>query len=243
MEVAGCPLPPDRRYDLEESVWILEDPATGIATVGLMASLVCFAGKFTSVTFRPIPDRQGAGRSVATLESRRYTGPVRLPVGGTLVERNVGLIARPKLLNDSPYERGWVVRVRPEPGAPPRAPLETAEEIADRLRARITELRIHCTPAAPDLELVEIGSECAATLARLDEELARRPAEEIVLLVTDDPTSPLELERWSDRTGHTLLQHARDGGLYRFLIRKEAAPRPRIRSAETGRIPDGDGPG
>ncbi|MHB8351477.1 MAG: sulfurtransferase TusA family protein [Thermoplasmata archaeon] len=236
MDVAGCPLPEDRRYDFEGSVWFREDTESGIATLGILASLAAFAGKFTAVTFREVPAPLAAGRSVATLESVRYTGPVRLPVEGTIVERNRELLHRPKLLNDSPYDRGWVVRVRPKPGTEPGTPLETAAAIADRLKRRIVADRIHCTPAFPDWEIIEVGSECAATLARLDSELALHPAEEVVLLVSDDPTSPLELVRWSDRTGHALLDHRADGAFHRFLIRKEPHPVPRLRAAGTGRV-------
>ncbi len=236
MEVAGCPVPEDRTYDLEESLWVQEDPATRIATLGLIASLGALAGAFTAVAFRPIPDRVAAGRSVATVESVRYTGPVRLPVDGTIVARNPEVVRRPKLLNDSPYDRGWIVRFRPEPGADASSRLETAAAIADRLRDRIVAARIHCAPASPDWEIVEVGSECAATLSRLDAELAAHPAGEVVLLVTDDPTSPIELVRWADRSGHTLLDHRPDGGFHRFLIRKEAHPVPRRRAPGTGRV-------
>lgn len=236
MDVAGCPLPEDRRYDFEGSIWFQEDPGTGIATVGILASLGAFAGRFTAVTFRPVPAPLAAGRSVATLESVRYTGPVRLPVEGTIVEWNTELLHRPKLLNDSPYDRGWIVRVRTAPGARPASHLETAAAIAERLARRIVEDRIHCTPAVPDWEIIEVGSECAATLARLDAELSHHPAEEVALLVSDDPTSPLELVRWSDRTGHTLLDHRTDGPFHRFLIRKEPHPVPRLRAAGTGRV-------
>jgi len=63
----------------------------------------------------------------------------------------------------------------------------------------------------------------------LNDELRSRAAGEAVLLVTDDPTSPIEMERWSDQTGHRLLAHRREGELHEFLVRKEARPVPRVR--------------
>ncbi len=77
--------------------------------------------------------------------------------------------------------------------------------------------------------MFEIGIECSAILTMLNEELTRWPAGSAVLLVTDDPTSPIEMERWSDQTGHALLARRREGNLHQFLVRKEAHPVPKRR--------------
>jgi glycine cleavage system H protein len=240
MDIDGCSLPEDRRYDLENSVWVAPDP-DGDYRLGILAAQAALAGKFLQVTFRPLEGEQPAGRSVATLESYRYTGPARLPVGGTVLARNDAVRLRPKLLNDEPYARGWLVRFRPTDPAAIERSLEGAAEIAERLRERIREFRIRCFPALPDVELVLVGSECSAVLARLDEVLATRSPEEVIHLVTDDPTAPIEMVRWSDRSGHAVIDRRREGTLEHFLVRKEAHPRPRRRS-EAGIVGDTEGP-
>lgn len=228
MEILGCPLPEDRRYDLEHDVWWL-DERDGTARVGLMAPLVAFAGRIERISFRPVDGTIERGRSVATVESMRFTGAVRLPVTATLVARNEALVARPRPLNDAPYSDGWIVRVRPTGAGRAEDALEEAAQIASRLEARIRAQRIRCWPAFPDTELYEIGIECSAVLTRLNEEVARRSPGEAVLLVTDDPTSPIEMVRWSDQTGHPVLAHRAEGDLHHFLVRKEADPHPRLR--------------
>lgn len=80
MEVDGCPLPEDRLYDLENDVWWANDPEGGTARVGVLGTLSAFAGPFRALTFRPVEGAVGRGRSVATVESTRYTGAVRMPV-------------------------------------------------------------------------------------------------------------------------------------------------------------------
>lgn len=228
MEILGCPLPDDRLYDLENEVWWQEEPAN-VARVGLMATLVAFAGRFDRVAYRPVEGVVGRGRSVATVESLRYTGAVRLPVDAAIVERNSALEERPRLLNDAPYAEGWVVRVRAQDPDAPRRQLRESSEIAAPLEERIRTRKIRCWPAFPDLEMYEIGLECSAVLSQLNEEIGRRPAGSAILLVTDDPTSPIEMVRWSDQTGHTLLVHRKEANLHHFLVRKEAEPRPRVR--------------
>jgi glycine cleavage system H protein len=228
VDVDGCPLPDDRRYDLDADVWAREDDAPGTVSVGLMAPIVSFAGKFTAVTFRDLAGPQPGGRSVATVESVRFTGAVRLPFPATVVARNEALPRRPKLLNDHPYSDGWVVRVRPDdPAAFGR--LADAAGVAEAVRRKVREMRIHCLPAAPDLEMFEIGAECQAILVRLDEEVARLSVDDVVHLVTDDLTAPIEMVRWSDRSGYPVLHAWSEENLRHFLVRKVAAPVPRRR--------------
>jgi|HubBroStandDraft_1064217.scaffolds.fasta_scaffold00791_16 glycine cleavage system H protein len=227
VEIGGCTVPEDRLYDLENEVWYQPEGTDGVARVGLLGPLVWFAGRFQSVTFRPVEGPIAQGRSVATVESQRYTGAVRLPLDAEVIERNSSIVARPRLLNDAPYDDGWVVRVRPTGGVPPG--LETAAAIQERLTERIRERHIRCWPITPDLEIYEIGIECSAVLTMLNEELARSAAGTAILMVTDDPTSPIEMERWADQTGHTILAKRREGNLHQFMVRKEARPTPKRR--------------
>jgi glycine cleavage system H protein len=231
MDLDGCPLPEDRLYDLEHDVWWAPEQGVATARVGVLGTLAAFAGPFTSLTFRPVEGVVGRGRSVATLESVRYTGAVRLPVDAEVLERNQLLPARPRSLNDAPYTEGWIVRVRPVRPEDVLLHLERADQVAARLTERIRTQRIRCWPATPDVELVEIGLECSAVLTKLNEELVARPSGSHVLLVTDDPTSPIEMVRWSDQTGHTVRTHRRAGDPHQFLDRTEAHPTPRRRAA------------
>jgi glycine cleavage system H protein len=232
VDVGGCPVPEDRLYDIEQDVWLRADPDAGTATVGVIGPLAWFAGPFVQVTFRDVRGPQARGRSIATVESVRYTGAIRLPVEAEVVERNAALLEHPRLLNDTPYDEGWVVRVRPtHPLGPQVAGLGTAAEIAGALLTRIVTQRIRCWPQTPDVQLFEIGVECSAVLTMLNDELRDRPPGTAVLLVTDDPTSPIEMVRWSDQTGHSLLARRTEGNLEQFLVRKEANPVPRRRRA------------
>jgi glycine cleavage system H protein len=226
MDVEGCGLPEDRLYDLDAGIWFKTEGAAD-ATLGLMASFASFIGRVLAVTYRPAGVPIDPGRSVAMLESLRFTGPVRTPVAGTVTEQNPALRTTPKLINNAPYDRGWIVRLRlSEPGA--AAPtLASAAVVEPRLREQIRTQRIRCFPAVPDGELIEIGAECAAILARLDEELAPRAPGDVLLLVTDDPTSPIEMVRWADRTGNEVLHHRTEGNLHQFLVRRAEVPKDR----------------
>jgi glycine cleavage system H protein len=236
VEILGCPLPEDRRYDLEQGVWWQEEPGGGTGRLGVMATWAAFAGPFRELTFRPPVDGPvGRGRSVATVESVRLTGAVRLPFDAEVVERNDALRTRPRLLNDRPYTDGWVVRARPVRADEPVRTLLSAEAARPAVEEEIRARRIRCWPLTPETELIEVGVECSAVLVRLNEELARRAPGEALLLVTDDPTSPIEMVRWSDQTGEAVRAHRQEGPLHQFLVEKLERPVPRARRPDGAR--------
>jgi len=226
MRVADCEVPDDRLYDLEHEVWWKAEPA-GTARLGVMSTFGAFAGPLRELTFRPVTGTIARGRSVATVESIRFTGAVRVPVEAELVDRNPEVARRPRLLNDDPYGDGWVARLRPTAGTPGPSALAEIAAIGPRLQEMIVVRRIRCWPRTPEVELNEVGLECSAVLVRLDEGLARIAPGEALLLVTDDLTSPIEMTRWSDQTGQEILAQRREGGLYQFLVRRLLHPVPR----------------
>src|SRR2546426_451844 len=85
---------------------------------------------------------------------------------------------------------------------------------------QIATLRVRCFAAFPDHEMFEIGIECSAVLAKLNELLTRIDVGGVVHLVTDDPTSPIEMVRWSDQTGQPVIDQRKEGNLFHFLVRK-----------------------
>ena len=54
------------------------------------------------------------GKEAGAIESVKTVSPLRAPISGKIVERNVAAKRNPKLINSSPYEKGWlyVVEVR-----------------------------------------------------------------------------------------------------------------------------------
>lgn len=226
VEIDDCPLPEDRLYDWENRTWAMREAGGELWKIGLMAPFTAFIGPASAVTFRPLGSLE-RGRSVGMVESVRFTGAVRLPFDAEVVEQNSALPGRPRLLNDAAYGDGWVARIRPKRPDEERPWLQSAEALAPQVRAFVREQHVRCWPVTPDLEMFEIGLECSAILTQVNEELAKRPAGWALRLVTDDPTSPIEMERWSDQTGHTLLARRHEGNLYEFLIRKEENPVPR----------------
>ena len=68
--------------------------------------------------------------------------------------------------------------------------------------------------------MFEIGEECSATLAKLDELVEKINVGEVVHLVSDDITADIELTRWSQENSQEILEISRENRLFHFLIKK-----------------------
>jgi glycine cleavage system H protein len=105
--------PDDLQYFSTETdqIWLKKENGTlriGITTLGAYA-----AGKVKFIRLRPAGKDVKSGRSIGTLESGKWTGPVKTPISGTLVDVNEELKSNPGLINDDPYGKGWVAVIEP----------------------------------------------------------------------------------------------------------------------------------
>ncbi len=219
MRIDSCEFPDDLLYEPDGLVWVRLGSG-GNLVLGITSLHAALAGRLTRVGGRQLGTMYDLGKSVGTIESGRYFGSIRTPVRGTLLEVNAAVVAIPKLLSEKPYAEGWFARIRPLDWERDRDAVKPVAEVREALAVQIAALHVHCFAAFPDYELFEIGTECSAVLAKLDETLAQAKDGEVVHLVSDDWTAPAEMLNWSQRTGHPVVEERREGDLYHFLIRK-----------------------
>ncbi len=219
MEIDHCSFPDDLLYDPETNTWarIVSDAEV---VIGITSLLSAIAGRFTSARLKKLGILIARGSSLATLESERFVGPVPSPFTGTVLNVNSLVSEKPRLLNDSPYDEGWIATLRPSTLEGEKALLSKPERVQNTLKERIAQHRARCFKAFPDREMYEIGVECAAVLLRLNELVSTIASGDVVHLVTDDPTSYVEMVRWAETSGHKLVEHRTEGNLFHFIVRK-----------------------
>jgi glycine cleavage system H protein len=219
LQIDYCEFPENALYDLENNVWVRLDKRKH-ARIGITSVHSALAGRLNEVKFKPSGTLLQRGHAIATIESVRYFGAVRTPLTGRLEEVNPALEKRPKLANDYPYEAGWFALIEPsQPSREMRGLIDLRTGL-DRIRSQIRELRVHCFKAYPDHEMWEIGVECAGVLVRLNDLMKRISLNEVVHVVSDDPTADIEMVRWSDESGQQLLESREEGKLIHFIVRK-----------------------
>lgn len=140
--VSNCNLPEDVYYLVEKHVWArLED---GLVVVGLSDVAQNLAKRIIAVSPRAAGKRVVKGRSVATVESSKWVGPVPTPVTGEIVEVNQALVSDPGTINRDPYGDGWVAKLRPDDWEADLADLKTGGEGIEAYRAFLEAEGISC---------------------------------------------------------------------------------------------------
>jgi len=124
--VRGCNIPEDRYYWVEKHAWARLE-VDGTVTIGITDVAQHMAKGIINATPKDVGRTVQKGKSVGTLESGKWVGPVTSPVTGEIVVVNEAVKARPALINDDPYGEGWFVRVRPTDWAGDSAALVTGD--------------------------------------------------------------------------------------------------------------------
>ena len=107
------------KYEVRQDVmytetheWIkLEEE--NIATIGITDYAQQKLHEIVYVEFTKGPgDQVSAGDTVAIVESIKTSAEVYTPIGGEIVEVNTRLEEEPELINNSPYDDGWIVKIK-----------------------------------------------------------------------------------------------------------------------------------
>jgi len=53
------------------------------------------------------------GQTMAIVDSVKASSDIYAPISGEIIEINEGLIEKPEIINQSPYDLGWMVKIKP----------------------------------------------------------------------------------------------------------------------------------
>jgi len=103
-------VPPDRKYAKSHEWLKLE--SDGMATVGITDHAQSSLGDITFVQFFKVGVALQAGESFGVVESVKAASDLYLPVAGTVVAVNTALDSAPETVNQSPYDKGWMIKLK-----------------------------------------------------------------------------------------------------------------------------------
>jgi len=84
-----------------------------VAIVGITDFAQKELGDVVYVDLPKVGDTFEANETFGQVESVEAVSQIFCPVSGEVVEVNDKLEAKPELVNQSPYERGWMIKLRP----------------------------------------------------------------------------------------------------------------------------------
>lgn len=104
-------LPSHLKY-AETHEWVYID-ADGHAIVGITDFAQESLGELMSVTFPELGIDAEVGNEVMSLESVKSATDIIAPISGEIIEINEVLEDDPELINEEPYDAGWLFKIQP----------------------------------------------------------------------------------------------------------------------------------
>jgi len=144
--IRGCNIPEDLYYLIDKHVWVRPLDGT-LLRVGMTAVAGKLSGgKLAAVTVKSknIGQEVKQGKSVATVESSKFVGPVPAPVTGVLLRANDKLATDPNLAIADPYGEGWIAEIQASAWDAEKGSLATGPAGVAAYQAKLDAENITC---------------------------------------------------------------------------------------------------
>ena len=102
---------PDDLYYHKDHMWVKLE--AGKAKLGYNDWAQEAAGKLVNLSTRKVGRKVKAGKTLGTVESGKWVGPLKSPLSGEILEINPEVLKTPSMINDDPYGNGWIAVLAP----------------------------------------------------------------------------------------------------------------------------------
>jgi glycine cleavage system H protein len=110
MEIEGYYFPDDIYYHKEHYWAKVEGNQVTMGTSDFAQKL---AGQIVYVELPSVGRSLEQGKPCGSMESGKWVGRIYAPVSGKVEASNQDLEDTPELINESPYEKGWICKISP----------------------------------------------------------------------------------------------------------------------------------
>ncbi len=108
-EITELNLPEDIKYS-DSHEWAKADAE--IVTIGIDDYAQDQLGEVVFVELPEVGAALSKGDQFGTVESVKAVSEIYTPVSGEVVEVNANLPDAPELVNNSPYDQGWIIKIK-----------------------------------------------------------------------------------------------------------------------------------
>jgi glycine cleavage system H protein len=95
----------------KEHEWIKIDE--GVAIIGISDFAQEQLGDIVSIELPKAGGVFRQGQTMAIVDSVKASSDIYAPISGEILEVNEGLIENPEMINQSPYDSGWIAKIKP----------------------------------------------------------------------------------------------------------------------------------
>ncbi len=101
--------PEELKYT-EDHEWVRIDG--DIATIGVTEFAQSELGDIVYVEVETVGEEINAGDVFGTVEAVKTVSDLFMPIDGTVLEFNQALENAPELVNEDPYDKGWMIKIK-----------------------------------------------------------------------------------------------------------------------------------
>lgn len=101
---------PDDLHYQKSDEWLRVDGETG--TIGITDYAQDALNDIVFVELPEVGDSFDKGEAFGTVESVKAAADLKMPIAGEVIEVNEALEDDPEIINGSPYEDGWIIKIK-----------------------------------------------------------------------------------------------------------------------------------
>ena len=91
--------------------WVRHE-GDGVYTVGITEHAQELLGDMVFVDLPEVGSSVDIGSECAVVESVKAASDIYVPLSGEIIEVNEALVDAPELVNEQPYQEGWIFRIK-----------------------------------------------------------------------------------------------------------------------------------
>lgn len=104
-------VPEEMRYTASHEWVKLNDDGT--VSIGITEHAQELLGDVVFVETPEIDTEFASGEACCVVESVKAASDIYMPIGGEVIDTNGALTDTPELINSSPYDDGWIFKIKP----------------------------------------------------------------------------------------------------------------------------------
>ena len=101
----------DRFYN-SNHLWSKQED-DGHITIGMDELSLDSLGEMAYLTLPVVGTPVEMGKVMGSMEAAKMTGELFAPISGIVIEKNDAVLQNPLLVNEDPYNNGWLIKIEP----------------------------------------------------------------------------------------------------------------------------------